>query len=133
MMLRHRTMVDAVYEFQRDVRNTEAPKLPQQLRPQQHIDTTTFLSEELIEFAESTDAHGELDALIDIIYFAIGGMYQMGLGSDEVEACFNRVHEANMTKKAGTKPGRESVTTGDAVKPEGWKEPRFDDIFGRNE
>lgn len=96
------------------------------------LDDTAFnrsmlqLQEEIDEFEDAHDTKdfiGCVDANIDIIYFAVGNLHQMGLSSDEMTACFKAVHEANMTKKAGMKVRGGVECEGDAVKPEGWVSP----------
>ena len=81
------------------------------------------LSEEMGEFIGSyysDDFIGQVDALIDLIYFAMGGLTRLGVTADEAEAVFYAVHEKNMLKKAGSK-GRGSEL--DATKPESWEGP----------
>lgn len=60
------------------------------------------------------------DALIDLIYFAYGRLYEIGIFPDGFTAMWDAVHSANMKKKKGNK-GRGSDL--DAVKPEGWEAP----------
>ena len=84
------------------------------------------ISEEILEFREATlkqDFVGGIDALIDIIYFAVGGLHKMGLNADDAEKVFDLVHEANMTKKRGVKESRAVDGAPDAIKPEGWTPP----------
>lgn len=61
-----------------------------------------------------------MDAIIDLIYFAFGRLYEIGITEDDFDAMWNAVHESNMTKKRGNK-GRGSDD--DAIKPEGWQGP----------
>lgn len=61
-----------------------------------------------------------LDALVDLIYFIIGRVQELGFTEDEFYTHFGFVHEANMTKQKGNK-GRGSDT--DAIKPQGWTGP----------
>lgn len=61
-----------------------------------------------------------MDAIIDLIYFALGRLYEIGITEDDFDAMWNAVHESNMTKKRGNK-GRGSDD--DAIKPEGWQGP----------
>ena len=42
---------------------------------------------------------------------------------------FNLVHNANMKKKPGKKPGRIMAAGYDAIKPAGWKEPNWNKFF----
>jgi predicted HAD superfamily Cof-like phosphohydrolase len=64
----------------------------------------------------------QVDALIDAAYFAIGGLARIGLTADEAQACFNAVHEANMTKKLGV-THRGDMGVADAAKPADWVGP----------
>ena len=121
-------MIDQVYHFNRNVRGVEQPAVAGQLSPDAHAARAHFLGEEVLEFAQATSPEGELDALIDIIYFAIGGMYEMGLTKGLINAAFNLVHEANMAKAAGKKEDRD-VNVTDATKPEGWEEPDLERFF----
>lgn len=61
-----------------------------------------------------------LDALIDLIYYALGRFYEIGGTSEDFDCIWEAVHRANMNKKRGNK-GRGSDD--DAIKPEGWQSP----------
>ena len=107
-----------VIEFQTNVLgNKPYFGKPDQKEYQFMIDT---LEEEIEEFKEGhkNDSFNEMaDALIDLIYFALGHCYRMGVDFNE---SFMQVHKANMAKKkASTERG-----LSDAAKPEGWKEPK---------
>ena len=83
--------------------------------------TITYLTEELGELDvafSNKDKHEQADALIDLIYFALGTCYQLGVDFD---GAFTAVHEANMNKKRGVKAER--GLDGDASKPESWTAP----------
>mgnify|MGYP005992580439 FL=1 len=79
------------------------------------------LEEEIQEFKDgyANNSFNEMaDALIDLIYFALGHSYRMGINFNDN---FLLVHKANMQKiKANTDRGET-----DAEKPEGWQEPKF--------
>lgn len=60
------------------------------------------------------------DALIDLLYFAYGRLYEIGVFPEDFKAMWAQVHAANMKKKKGNK-GRGSDL--DAIKPEGWEAP----------
>ena len=83
------------------------------------------LREEIDEFEEAIDQDfiGQIDALIDLIYFAAGGLTRMGIPSALSEQIFAAVHDANMTKRNGVKTERSISHELDAVKPEGWVGP----------
>ena len=99
--------------------------------PPRILDTTVatfrikFMEEELHEYIIACATHnleGQFDALIDLVYVALGTAYMQGLpfqkGWDEVQKC-------NMQKvKAG--PNGEGSKRGsplDVVKPAGWVGP----------
>ncbi len=82
--------------------------------------------EELAEFQEAIDTQdleAQADALIDLVYFAIGTAVMLNLPWQEL---WDDVHRANMAKERGvTKRGHKV----DLVKPEGWVGPRTGDIL----
>ena len=83
------------------------------------------LHEEITEYREGWeqgDIIEQVDAIIDLIYFAVGRLQQMGLTRDQAMKCFMAVHTANMTKKRGTQAKRGNLEA-DAVKPDGWISP----------
>lgn len=84
------------------------------------------LHEEAVELQEAhdnADLVGCVDALIDSIYFAVGGLYKLGLSKNDAVAVLELVHKANMTKQKGQKEGRITGDAADAVKPEDWVSP----------
>jgi predicted HAD superfamily Cof-like phosphohydrolase len=85
------------------------------------------LQEEVDEFTECHSAEQlvpSVDALIDLIYFAIGGLWRMGLTTEEIDQCFEAVHQANMTKRKGQKASRPTDgSVADAIKPPEWIDP----------
>jgi predicted HAD superfamily Cof-like phosphohydrolase len=84
----------------------------------------TALDEEFCEFENSQSIVDDVDALLDLCYFAIGGLYRMGLTESQIRRCFMSIHNANMNKKAGVKEGREGFDgVTDANKPEDWIAP----------
>lgn len=89
--------------------------------------STKQLNEEISEFEyadEQGNLPGQVDALLDLIYFALGILYKMGLSPLEINTLFAAVHYANMTKSAGKKKGREVEGAIDAVKPVDFKDPK---------
>jgi predicted HAD superfamily Cof-like phosphohydrolase len=87
------------------------------------------MQEELDEYSSArsdSNLAGQLDALVDILYVAIGTAYQHGF--DLAEA-WRRVHEANMQKVRVQK--FQDSTRGslfDVVKPPGWVPPNLEDL-----
>ncbi len=88
--------------------------------------------DELLKAHTEKDYIGAIDALIDMMYFCVGGLHKLGVTVEEMELCGEAVHEANMTKKAGQKKGRETGTAQDAIKPVDWMGPeeRIAEIIG---
>ena len=99
-----------------------------------------FLEEELDEYKvahykatydlqfrpEGVAGHLEdmLDALVDLVYVAVGTAQLAGLPFDEA---WRRVHEANMRKVRATTPSERGGMY-DVVKPPGWEPPRHLDL-----
>lgn len=66
------------------------------------------------------------DALIDLVYVALGTAYLHRFPFNEGWA---RVQEANMRKvRANKKSDSKRRTTHDVVKPPGWRSPELDDL-----
>lgn len=83
-----------------------------------------FMLEELTEYAQaSAEGNREdmLDALVDLVYVAIGTAVSQGFAFNEA---FKRVHEANMKKVKGAS----KRYAYDIVKPEGWTPPKLGDL-----
>lgn len=87
------------------------------------------LREELDEYAEALDemdAEKQLDALVDLVYIAVGTAYISGFRFAEA---WDRVHSANMEKVRAEKPEQSKHNTAfDIIKPEGWTAPTLRDI-----
>jgi len=86
------------------------------------------LKDEHTEYEEAIAAGDDeeaLDALVDLVYIAIGTAYRRGW--DFAEA-WRRVQHANMTKERG-EPSNSKYGSGfDIVKPEGWVGPDHSDL-----
>ena len=82
-----------------------------------------FLIEETDEYILAEKRADQLDALVDLVYVAMGTAYLHGF---DFEEAWRRVHEANMAKVRGP-----SARSGDdIIKPEGWKPPYHGDLVG---
>ena len=90
---------------------------------------TAFLIEELAEYTNAItkkDAAGALDALVDIVYIALGTAWLFNL---PFEKAWNEVQKANMSKiRAKDKTGKRG-TKFDVVKPKDWKAPNIEKII----
>ena len=84
------------------------------------------LNEEIGELALAQKQHdfvGQIDAIMDLVYFAAGALTRMGIGAQTAENIFNVIHPCNMQKRKGLKKEREVANELDAVKPEDWSDP----------
>lgn len=119
-------MIKEICQFNKEVIGIEESH-PHLLSETEKEWLMTALNEEVAEFKEAYDNMSltdSVDALLDLTYFAIGGLYRQGLSAEKIQACFNIIHNANMSKAKGVKKGREGFDgVGDAVKPEDWQSP----------
>lgn len=84
-----------------------------------------WINNETVELMDATLAPGgpdiakQADAYLDIIYFALGGLVELGI---EPSAIFDFVHGANMAKLG---PDGKPIIRADgkAMKPDGWESP----------
>lgn len=69
---------------------------------------------------------GQLDALVDLVYVAMGNAYMQGF---DFEEAWRRVHAANMAKERAQRDG-DSQRGGrfDVIKPPGWTAPDHTDL-----
>lgn len=93
---------------------------PQRLTVRKMKERIEFLQEELDELksaVESDDFPEQADALVDIVYVALGTAVMMGLPWKEL---WDDVQRANMEKVRGITKRGHAV---DCTKPEGWTPP----------
>jgi predicted HAD superfamily Cof-like phosphohydrolase len=87
-----------------------------------------FLQEELDEAKGATTGDDVVDAMIDLCVVALGTLDAFGVDS---QLAWNRVHEKNMEKSPGIKPGRPNpLGLPDLIKPAGWTAPTHADNVG---
>ena len=91
-----------------------------------------FMDEELQEYSTADlagDLEGQLDALVDLCYVAMGTAYLQGFTPERFAEAWSRVHAANMSK-VRTKREEDSKrgSTYDVVKPQGWTPPVLSDL-----
>lgn len=89
-----------------------------------------FLSEELLELAQAvgrSDREQAADALVDLVYVALGTAVMMGLPWDDL---WVEVHQANM-RKVRTESAQASKRGSiyDVVKPKGWEPPNIQAVI----
>lgn len=90
-----------------------------------------FMQEELDEFVEGFEERDDakmFDALIDLVYVALGTAHVQGYPWEEGWA---RVQYANMQKVRAAKDGSDSLrgSAFDVVKPEGWRPPDIEEAL----
>ncbi|SEA10152.1 HAD family hydrolase [Alkalimonas amylolytica] len=78
-----------------------------------------WMLEEINEFLEAESIESQSDAMIDLIYFALGTLVETGVRPGKL---FDIVHNANMTKLW---PDGKPRMNGDGkiIKPSGWLDP----------
>src|SRR5262249_32309649 len=72
---------------------------PVMLAPTRTQSRCQWLAEEVAELVAAVDAVEQTDALMDIIYLALGGLVEMGI---KPNVPFDIVHESNMQKRVST-------------------------------
>lgn len=79
-----------------------------------------WIQEETTELLNAADIVDQVDAAVDLIYFAIGILVEMGVDGS---AAFQIVHEANMNK-LGQDDNPLYDESGKVMKPESWISPK---------
>jgi predicted HAD superfamily Cof-like phosphohydrolase len=89
---------------------------------------TSFLMEELAEYTQAITKKNDaaaLDALIDIVYIALGTAWLFNL---PFEKGWREVQKANMSKVRAKSKSKKRGTAFDVIKPKDWKAPNIDRI-----
>lgn len=90
---------------------------------------TMAMQEELDEYKAAKKPEDELDALVDLVVFALGTAERQGW-LDVFEEAYDRVMFANMMKEVGKNQKRGSFAL-DLVKPKNWKAPCHKDLVSK--
>ena len=94
-------------------------KKPMQMSAERSKKRYNWMLEEINEFIEADEIVEQADAMIDVIYFALGTLVEMGIEPDNL---FQIVQEANMSKLwPDGKPHYNSE--GKTIKPITWVDP----------
>ena len=109
-------------EFNRSICGINPPAKSARLDPERVKWFFTAAEEEITEFMLSDTLEDDADAILDLIYFAGGRLYEMGI---DAEGAFNAIHEANMKKVRGELAKRPGSKGHDAIKPDGWMPPNI--------
>lgn len=107
-----------VKEFQLKFGHPTADR-PQKMDPERALKRYHWMLEEINEFLEADEIVEQADAMIDVMYFALGTLVEMGIRPD---ALFQIVQNANMAKLwPDGKPHYNAE--GKTIKPAGWEDP----------
>ena len=107
-----------VREFHLKFRHPIANK-PTQMDPERVLKRYHWMLEEINEFLQADEIVEQADAMIDVIYYALGTLVEMGIRPDNL---FKIVQEANMSKLwPDGKPHYNEE--GKTIKPETWEDP----------
>lgn len=104
---------------------------PNALEPDVRTYREQFLLEELTEYIQAPFIEDMADALVDLVYVALGTAHMMGI---DFNAHWAEVQRANMAKERALSEGdtrskrRHSL---DVVKPEGWQPPNHVPILAQ--
>lgn len=101
---------------------------PTELAQQKLRERIEFMQEELNEFivgVATQDLVEQADALVDLVYVALGTANMLGLPWQEL---WDDVHHANMQKVRGI--GKRGYLI-DCIKPLGWSGPKTSEILER--
>lgn len=109
-----------VHQFNSEIIGLPVPKHPKMLEGKRLDYTHDHLSEEIDELLAAETVEDQVDALVDLIYVAMGRLVEMGVDG---RAHFDEVHAANMRRVRGQKSTRPNSLGYDAIKPEGWVGP----------
>ncbi len=96
------------------------PEQPTMLDKKRALSRAKWMNEEVAEFLIADNIYEQADAMIDLLYFALGTMVEMGLEPDEL---FAIVQEANMSKLWPDGKPHYNPKDGKVIKPEGWEDP----------
>lgn len=97
---------------------------PRHLTQRKLKERVECLQEELNEFDEACQAQDlelQVDAMIDLMYFALGTLVMMGITPSSFKTLWKDVQRANMAKVRGITQRGHAV---DVKKPEGWLPPQ---------
>lgn len=96
------------------------PNTPTPIPIERLKDRIAWIFEEVDELQKAQDMPDQIDALIDIMYFTIGTLVEMGVKPD---VFFNIVHETNIQKLLNA-DHQGSQTMSKVPKPENWTSPK---------
>ena len=108
-----------VREFHRKFGHPVAEQ-PVMIAKKRALSRAKWMNEEVAEFLVAEDIYEQADAMIDLMYFALGTMVEMGLEADEL---FDIVQQAIMAKLWPDGKPHYNPKDNKVIKPEGWEDP----------
>ncbi len=113
---------EQVFEFHRAF-DVPVAERPCGISKERAATRCSWMQDEIAEFLEASlrdDLTEQADAMIDLIYFALGTLVEMGVHPQPI---MDIVHRANMSKL--WPDGKPRFRNGDnkVVKPKGWSDP----------
>ncbi len=96
------------------------PEQPTMIDKKRALSRAKWMTEEVAEFLVADNIYEQADAMIDLMYFALGTMVEMSLEADEL---FAIVQKANMSKLWADGKPHYNPKDGKVIKPEGWEDP----------
>jgi predicted HAD superfamily Cof-like phosphohydrolase len=109
-----------IREFHEVFARTPHPTVPTMQTPFQANRRATWIEEEAQEVRDATDIASQADGYIDVIYFAMGGLDELGIDPSPL---WDIVHQANMAKRQPDGSVSRDPVTFKTLKPEGWVAP----------
>ena len=94
---------------------------PVMIAKKRALSRAKWMNEEVAEFLIAEDIYEQADAMIDLMYFALGTMVEMGLEADEL---FDIVQKAKMAKLWPDGKPHYNPKDNKVIKPEGWEDPK---------
>ncbi len=118
-------LIEDVEEFHEKYGLEYKNPISRHLLPEEKEFRARCMLEEIQEYIAAKTLEEEVDAIIDLIYFALGTSYRHGFNFYDG---WREVHRANMSKVRATKAQDSKRNFElDVVKPEDWKAPELDD------
>jgi hypothetical protein len=121
-------MFDLVKKMVTELQGHPAPETPTVLSDEEYAFRLIAFEEEINEYSDGRavgDLEEQLDALVDLVVFAMGAAAIQGF---DFEAAFRRVMNANLDKRVGvTKRGHAN----DLMKPAYWRAPYLGDLIDK--
>ncbi len=117
-------LIEDVEEFHEKYGLQYKEQISRHLVPEEKEFRTRCMLEELQEYIAANTLEEEVDALIDLIYFALGTSYRHGFNFYDG---WREVHRANLSKvRTPSKDCSKREFELDVIKPEGWEAPDLD-------